>query len=248
MSDIEEILKDFQSKFGIKLKPKKDVKVFPTGFKELDDSIGIGGVPRGKTTEISGAPGTGKSILGYFLIREAQKQGSFVLYIDADRKFDKSYASKIGVKLEELLVCNPTTGEEAIQIIYYYLSYKLIDMIVIDSIPALLPLEELTGENKGSVQAKLIATMMRDLISEIEDSNSSLVCINQIRSCFKPSGSITPFNNIFGYYASLRIHLRKVKSIKRWRKLKGYVIEANIHKNRWGERKVINFELPIIVS
>jgi recombination protein RecA len=246
MNNIDKILNDFQDKFGIKPKPNKDLKVIPTGFKELDSAMNIGGIPRGKTTEISGAAGTGKSILGYCLIREAQKQGAYVLYIDADRKFDRDYATRTGVKLEELLVCNPPTGEQAIQVIYYYLSYRLIDLIIIDSIPALLPLEELMGETNNSSQVKLIATMLRELMAEIENTKSSLVCINQVRSSFAAGGSITPFNNIFGYYASLRIHLRKVKSIKKWRKLKGYLIEANIHKNRWGERRSTNFELPIL--
>lgn len=245
MNNIDKILNDFQNKFGVKPKPNKDIKVFLTGFKEFDEALCIGGIPRGKTTEISGAPGTGKSILAYYMIREAQKEGAVVLYIDGDRKFDSAYAHKIGVKLEELLICKPVSGDQVVQIIYYYLSSKLIDLIIIDSIPALLPLEELLGEITNGSQAKLIATMLKELMTEIENSRSALVCLNQVRYGLN-SGTITPFNNIFSYYASVRVHLRKLKSIKKWRKLKGFLIEANIHKNRWGDRKTAQFELPIL--
>jgi len=248
MGNIEEILRDFQSKFGLKPKPQNNLDVFPTSYPEMDKALGIGGIPRGRTIEISGGPGVGKSVFAYHLVKEAQKKNAIVLYVDADRAFNPTYAGKVGVDLSKLLICTPQTGEIAMQIIYYYLAQHLIDMVIIDSIPALLPLDELLGETGIGIQSKLITTMMKELAGQIENTRVVLICINQVRHSFKYGGSTTPFNNIFGYYASLRIHFRKVKSIKRWRKLKGYLIEANIHKNRWGERKVINFELPVIAE
>jgi recombination protein RecA len=246
MSNIDQILNDFQNRFGLKPRPRKNLEVFPTGYTELNQALGIGGIPRGKTTEISGAPGSGKSVLACYLTKEAQRQGAIVLYVDAERAFDPVYAGKIGVDLSKLLICTPQTGEIAMQVIFYYLSQRLIDMVVIDSVPALLPLEELLGETRNGIQKKLITTMLKGLIGEIESSRAALVCLNQVRHCFKEGGSITPFNNIFAYYASLRIHLRKVRSIKKWRKLKGYVIEASIHKNTWAERSTATFELPVM--
>lgn len=245
---IDDILNDFQNKFGIKQKPKTDLDVFSTGFNALDSALKIGGIPKGKTTEISGAPGTGKTILGYHIIKEAQKKKAIVLYIDAERAFNAEYAKKLGINVSELLICTPQTGEMAMQIIYYYLAYHLIDIVLIDSIPALLPLEELLGETRNGVQAKLIASMMNELVSAIENTKVALICLNQVRHCFKLGGTTTPFNNIFGYYASIRIHLKKIKSVKKWRKLKSYIIEANIHKNRWADRTAVDFELPIITE
>lgn len=248
MGNIDDILNDFQKKCGIKTRGRRHVDVFPTGFDELDKALGIGGLPKGKTTEISGSPGVGKSVLAYQLMKEAQAKGAIILYVDADRAFNPSYADRVGVNLSELIICTPETGELALQVIYHYLAYHLVNMVIIDSIPALLPLEELLGEKTNTAQAKLITTMMKELVSTIERSNVSLVCLNQVRHSFRFGGSTTPFNNIFGYYASLRIHLTKVKTIKKWRKLKGFIVEANVHKNRWAGRAIMNFELPIITK
>ncbi len=245
MGKIEDILDDFQKKFGIKPVPRKDIQTFSTGFKEIDDALGIGGIPRGKTSEISGAPGTGKTILAYHMIREAQTQGAIVMYVDAERAFDKNLAKRLGVDIDSLLIVTPLIGEYAIQAIHANLTYKLVDLIIIDSMPALLPLEELRGESKALTQTKLIGTFFRSLMEIVEASNTALVCLNQVRHDFKLGGATTPFNQIFGYFASVRIHLTRVKSITRWRRVQAYIVEANIYKNNWNQITKVNFELKV---
>lgn len=245
MGKIEDILNDFQSKFGIKPSPRRDIKVFSTGFREIDRALGIGGIPRGKTTEISGAPGTGKTAMAYHMIREAQKQGAIAMYVDAQRSFDKSLAEELGVDLEALLVVTPLAGEHVMRAIQVNLGFQLIDLIVIDSIPALLPLEELRGESRNNVQTKLIGTMFGALMEGIDRTDVALVCLNQVRHDFKLGGATTPFNQMFGYFSSVRIHLSRVKSITKWRKVQAYIIEANIYKNNWNETAKVNFELKV---
>ena len=245
MGKIEDILEDFQKKFGLKPTPRKDIQVFSTGFKEINAALGVGGIPRGRTTEISGTPGTGKTVLAYHMIREAQSQGAIVMYVDAERAFDKHTAKRLGVDIESLMIVTPLIGEYAIQAIHTNLSYKLVDLIIVDSMPALLPLEELRGESKTLTQTKLIGTFFKALMEIVETSNTALVCLNQVRHDFKLGGATTPFNQIFGYFASVRIHLSRVKSITRWRRVQAYIIEANIYKNNLNQIQKVNFELKV---
>lgn len=245
MGKIEDILDDFQRKFGLKPSPRKDIQVFSTAFKEINNALGIGGIPRGKTTEISGAPGSGKTLLSYHMIREAQSTGAIVMYVDAERAFDKHLAKRVGVDIETLLIVTPLIGEYAIQAIYTNLSYRLVDLIIVDSMPALLPLEELRGETQSLSQTKLIGTFFKSLMEMVETSNTALVCLNQVRNDFKLGGATTPFNQIFGYFASVRIHLSRVKSITRWRRVQAYIIEANIFKNNFSQIQRVNFELKV---
>jgi len=222
---IDNLLNDFQSKFGIKSKKPRDLKVISTGYKEIDDAIGIGGIPQGKITEISGASGTGKTLLAYQIIANAQKQGLIVLYIDAEEAFSKIEAKKRGVNIEDLVICTPDSGEIVIETMEFCIKNKLIDLIIIDSLTALPSIKEVEN-NQGNYkyQSQMIDEFLTK--STFMMDNITLMCLGQIRLNLKEFKYITYFEKFLDYYTSIRIRLSRLKSITKRRKTLGYKIEA----------------------
>jgi recombination protein RecA len=249
MDNLDDILNDFQSKFGIKPKKPKELEVIQTGYKTIDTALGIGGIPIGKTTEISGEAGSGKTLLAYQLIAQAQKNGLIVLYIDTERNFSRDFAKKVGVNLEELVICTPVVGEMALQVIGYYAEHGYVDMVILDSLPALIATSELHTklETAGNyeVQTRMLGLLLQYVMDFIEEKAITFVAINQIRTDVKTHKIITPFNKLMSYYASVRMQLSRVKSIRKNRKILGYKVEANIFKNNYSKRDIADFDLII---
>ena len=244
--EIDEILNAFQVKFGIRPRKPKELKVIHTNYQNLNNALGIGGIPKGKTTEIFGEAGTGKTLLSYDIIANAQKEGMVALYIDGERNFSRDYAKKAGIKLNNLLICTPTTGEIALQVVAYYVENDLVDLIVIDSLPSLISISELE-ESVGDyqLQDKMIGTMLKQTMSLIDKTDVTLLCLNQIRCNLKMKCLTVPFDKYLSYYTSVRIQLSKLKSITKWRKIKGYTIEANIRKNNYHQLATTSYDLMI---
>jgi len=246
MTKIDDILNDFQKKFGIFPKKPRDLKVISTGHEELDKALGINGIPKGKTIEISGEAGSGKTLLAYDIIANAQKQDLIVLYIDAERNLSQIYAKHAGINLNKLLVCTPTCGEMAIQIIVYHVEHDLVDLIVIDSMSALPSINELENDfGDYKVQEQMIGTMLKDVMTMIDDTDVTLLCLNQIRWNLKTKQQTVSFDKYVRYYASVRIRLTKLKSITKWRKIRGYTIEADIHKNNYHHIMATEYNLML---
>lgn len=246
MGDIDDILNNFQEKFGIKRTEQAKVDVIPTGYETIDTALGIGGIPIGKTTEISGEPGAGKNVLAYHIISEAQRQNMIVMWVDAEKGFSFEYAKKHGVDPTEIVVCDPPSGEMAMQLMAYYMENGLVDLIVIDSLPALVSTSELkkvTGNYK--IQERMIGDMLKHFMTFVDKLPITFICLNQIRLDFQTKKPKTPFNEHVNYFASVRIHLSRLNAITKWRKIRGYKVEANIHKNNYHERTATSFDLMI---
>ncbi|MCH8089707.1 MAG: recombinase RecA, partial [Chloroflexi bacterium] len=163
---------------------KMSIEVISTGSLTLDIALGIGGIPRGRVIEIFGAEAAGKSTLGQHIIAEAQKQGGMAAYIDVEHALDPTYAANIGVNIDELLISQPNTGEEALEITEALIRSNAIDVVVVDSVAALVPRAEIEGEMGDThvgLQARLMSQALRKLTAAINRSNTSLVFINQLR-------------------------------------------------------------------
>ncbi len=198
----------------------EDIPVIPTGSLGLDIALGVGGLPRGRVVEIFGPESSGKTTLAMHCIAEAQKLGGLAAFIDAEHAFDKFYAEKIGIDLDRLYVSQPDNGEQALEITEQLIRSSAIDIIVIDSVAALVPKAELEGEmgdNKMGLQARLMSQALRKLTGAINKTNCCCVFINQLRDKIGivfGNPEVTTGGNALKYYASVRLDIRRVSTIK----------------------------------
>jgi len=198
----------------------REISVIKTGAIALDAALGIGGIPRGRIIEIYGPESSGKSTLATHIVANAQKNGGLAAYIDAEHALDPSYAAKIGVKLDELLISQPDSGEDALNIAETLARSNAVDVIVIDSVAALVPKSELEGEIGDShvgLQARMMSQALRKLTSTLSKSNTCAVFINQIREkigIMFGNPETTTGGRALKFYASIRLDIRRIGGIK----------------------------------
>lgn len=214
------------------------VDAIPTGSLSLDLALGIGGIPRGRVTEIFGAEASGKTTLALNIIAQAQKMGGLVLYIDAEHALDTHYASICGVNVDGLKAAQPGTGEEALDIAEKMVRTHALDCVVIDSVAALVPRAEIEGEMGEShvgLQARLMSQALRKLTGEISKSNTAVIFINQLREkvgVIFGNPEVTPGGRALKFYSSVRIDLRKAEAIKNGSEIIGNRVRAKVVKNK----------------
>lgn len=198
----------------------REISVIPTGSIALDIAIGIGGIPRGRVTEVYGPESSGKSTLALHIVASAQKMGGIAAYIDAEHALDPSYAAKIGVNLDELMISQPDCGEDALNIAEMLARSNAIDVIVIDSVAALVPKSELEGEIGDSfmgLQARMMSQALRKLTATLSKSNTAAIFINQIREkigVMFGNPETTTGGRALKFYSSLRMDIRRIGGIK----------------------------------
>jgi recombination protein RecA len=214
------------------------VETISTGAIALDLALGVGGIPKGRVTEIFGSEGSGKTTLAQHIIAEAQKAGGTAAYIDAEHALDPTYANTCGVQLDDLLISQPDTGEEALEITETLVRSGAIDVIVIDSVAALVPRAEIEGE-MGDVhvglQARLMSQALRKLVAAIGKSKTAVVFINQLREkvgIIFGNPEITPGGRALKFYSSVRIDLRRGDAIKQDTEIIGTRVRAKVVKNK----------------
>ena len=209
-----------------------------TGSLNLDLALGVNGIPKGRVTEIFGAESSGKSTLSYHVMANCQKSEGTAAYIDTEHALDPGYASKCGVDLNELLVSQPSGGEEALEICEYLVRSGAVDLVVVDSVAALVPKAELEGDMGDShigLQARLMSQALRKLTPIISTSKCSVKFINQIREkigVMFGNPETTPGGRALKFYSSLRIDLRRIESIKQGTDIVGNKVRARIVKNK----------------
>lgn len=197
-----------------------DVPVIPTGSLSLDMALGVGGIPRGRVIEVYGPESSGKTTLAMHCIAEAQKQGGLAAFIDAEHAFDKGYAEKLGIDTENLLISQPDNGEQALEIAEHLIRSGAIDIIVIDSVAALVPRAELEGEmgdSKMGLQARLMSQALRKLTGTINRTGCSCIFINQLREkigVMFGNPETTTGGNALKFYSSIRLDIRRIGQIK----------------------------------
>lgn len=217
---------------------KMVVEVVPTGSLSLDLALGIGGIPRGRVTEIFGPESTGKSTLAQHIMAEAQKAGGMAAYIDVEHALDPSFAAVCGVKLDELLVSQPDTGEQALEIAEALVRSSAVDVVVIDSVAALVPRVEIEGDMGDAhvgLQARLMSQALRKLSGAISKSRTAVIFINQLREkvgIIFGNPEVTPGGRALKFYSSVRIDLRRVENIKQGGRVVGTRIRAKVVKNK----------------
>ncbi len=217
---------------------KVDVPTIPTGSIAIDLALGVGGVPRGRVIEIFGPESSGKTTLTLSIIANAQKMGGQAAFIDAEHAFDAGYAKKIGVNLDNLLMSQPDTGEQALDITETLVKSNAVDVIVIDSVAALTPKAEIEGEIGAShvgLQARLRSHALRKLSGSISKSKTCVIFINQIREkigIMFGNPETTPGGRALKFYASVRIDLRRIASLKKGDESVGNRVKASIVKNK----------------
>lgn len=214
------------------------IKVIPTGSISLDAALGIGGIPRGRIIEIFGPESSGKTTLALHVIAEAQKTGGLAAFIDAEHALDAYYAKNLGVDTDNLLISQPDTGEQALEITETLVRSGALDIIVIDSVAALVPRAEIEGEMGDAqmgLQARLMSQAMRKLAGAISKSNTSVIFINQIREkigVMFGSPETTTGGRALKFYASVRIDIRRTASIKDGENVIGNRTKAKVVKNK----------------
>ncbi|MFO7953052.1 MAG: recombinase RecA [Bacillota bacterium] len=197
-----------------------NVAVIPTGCLAVDSALGVGGVPRGRVTEIYGPESSGKTTVALHIIAEAQKNGGYAAFIDAENALDPQYATNLGVNLDDLLVSQPDTGEQALEIAEALIRSGAIDILVVDSVAALVPRAEIEGEMGDAhvgLQARLMSQALRKLSGVINKSKTSAVFINQIREkvgVMFGNPEVTPGGRALKFYSSIRMEVRRVESLK----------------------------------
>jgi recombination protein RecA len=217
---------------------KLDVEALPTGIISLDKALGVGGLPRGRVIEIFGPEASGKTSLTLSIIAQTQKNGGVAAFIDAEHAFDPNYAKIIGVNLEQLLISQPDTGEQALEIVETLVRSNAVDLIVIDSVAALVPRAEIEGEmgeSQVALQARLMSQALRKLTASISKSKTCVIFINQIREkigVMFGSPETTPGGRALKFYASVRIDLRKIATITTSEGVIGARIRAKVVKNK----------------
>jgi len=243
-SDLQEAVEEIKQRFGegaiMKLKEVRaaDVDVIPTGSISLDMALGVGGVPRGRVVEIYGPEGGGKTTLALHILAEAQKQGGVGAFVDAEHALDPDWAKRIGVDMENLLITQPDSGEQALQIIETLVRSGEVDVIVVDSVAALVPQAEIAGEMgefQIGLQARLMSQALRKLSGIISKTKTIVIFLNQTRmkiGVLYGNPETTPGGLALKFYASVRIDLRRIAQIKHGDEIIGNRIKAKIVKNK----------------
>jgi len=239
-STISKIEKDFGKGSIMRLGDKSGVgaEAIPTGILSLDVALGIGGVPRGRIVEIFGPESSGKTTLAQHIIAEAQARGGIAAFIDAEHALDPEYASNLGVKIDELLVSQPDTGEQALDITEELVRSGAIDVIVIDSVAALVPKAEIDGEMGDAhmgLQARLMSQALRKLTGVVGKTRTTVIFINQLRQkigVFYGNPETTTGGNALKYYASLRLDIRKIETLKKDGNEYGNRVKVKVLKNK----------------
>ena len=209
-----------------------------TGSVSLDLALGIGGIPRGRVTEIFGSEASGKTTLAQHIIAEAQKAGGIATYVDAEHALDPAYAANCGVNIDDLLISQPDTGEQALDITETLVRSGAVDVIVIDSVAALVPKAEIEGDMGDThvgLQARLMSQALRKLTAAISRSRTSVVFVNQLREkvgIIFGNPEVTPGGRALKFYSSVRIDLRRGESIKRGSEIIGARVKARVVKNK----------------
>ncbi len=210
----------------------------PTGSLALDIALGVGGVPRARVTEIYGAEAAGKSTIAMHIMAESQKLGGTAAYIDVEHAMDPSYAARLGLNVQDLLISQPDNAEQALEITEYLVRSGAIDVIIVDSVAALVPKAEIEGDMGDAhvgLQARLMSQALRKLTSAIHRSKTAVVFINQIRmkvGVMFGSPEVTPGGRALKFYSSVRIDVRRVDSIKTGTEVIGNRVRARIVKNK----------------
>jgi len=218
--------------------PLPDIASIPTGSLSLDMALGVGGVPRGRVIEIFGPESSGKTTLALHIVSEAQKLGGIAAFIDAEHALDIGYARKLGVKTDDLLVSQPDTGEQALDITEMLVRSGAIDVLVIDSVAALVPKAEIEGDMGDShmgLQARLMSQALRKLTAVISKSNCCVIFINQIRmkiGVMFGNPETTTGGNALKFYASVRMDIRKIASLKQGNDVIGSRTRVKVVKNK----------------
>jgi recombination protein RecA len=242
--DIERALADIKTKFGddsimmLGAQPKVDVNAIPTGSIGVDWALGIGGLPRGRIIEIFGPESSGKTTLSLHVIAEAQKKGGVCAFIDAEHALDPEYAKKLGVDIASLLVSQPDTGEQALEIVESLVRSGKIDVIVIDSVAALTPKDEIEGDMGAQhvgKQARLMSQALRKLTAVVSKTKTIVIFINQIRmqiGVMFGNPETTPGGKALKFYTSVRIDIRRIAQIKKGDEVMGGRHRVKIVKNK----------------
>lgn len=214
------------------------VPAIPTGALSLDIATGVGGIPLGRVTEIYGPESSGKTTLALHIIAEAQKRGGIAAFIDAEHALDISYAGRLGVDVDELLVSQPDYGEQALEIAQVLISSNAVDVIVIDSVAALVPRAEIdgnVGDQHVGLQARLMSHAMRKFTGILQRSKTALIFINQIRmkiGVMFGNPETTPGGNALKFYSSLRLDIRKIATLKDGQEVFGNRTRVKVVKNK----------------
>ena len=242
--NLQEAVDEIKQRFGegaiMKLKDvgRVDVDVIPTGSISLDLALGVGGVPRGRVIEIFGPESSGKTTLALHILAEAQKQGGVGAFVDAEHALDPDYAKKLGVNIDDLLISQPDSGEQALQIVETLVKSGEVDIIVVDSVAALVPQAEIAGEIgefQIGLQARLMSQSLRKLSGIISKTKTVLIFLNQLRmkiGIMFGNPETTSGGLALKFYASVRIDLRRIAQIKQRDEIIGSRIKAKIVKNK----------------
>ncbi len=244
-SDLNKLLESLQEKFGegsimrLDSVKKVDTDVVSTGSFSLDLALGVGGLPMGRIVEIFGPESSGKSTMALHVISEVQKKGGKVAYIDAEHAMDPDYAKKLGVKIEDLLVSQPDSGEDALNILESLVRSGIISAVIIDSVAALTPRAEIEGEMGAQfigLQARMMSQALRTITPLADKSKTLIIFINQLRDKIGMMGygepTTTPGGRALKFYASVRIDLRRIAQIKKGEDVVGNRTRAKVAKNK----------------
>ncbi|MHB1118309.1 MAG: recombinase RecA [Minisyncoccota bacterium] len=243
-ANIEDTIKAIQAKFGegsiMKLgdKPKVNIDAIPTGSIGLDHALGVGGLPRGRIIEIFGPESSGKTTLTLHVVAEAQKMGGVCAFVDAEHAMDPDYARKLGVNIDELLISQPDTGEQALEIVESLVRSGKLDVIVIDSVAALTPKDEIEGDmgaHHVGKQARLMSQALRKLTAIVDKSKTVVIFINQIRmqiGVMFGNPETTPGGKALKFYTSVRLDIRRTAQIKKGEDVIGGRVKVKVVKNK----------------
>ncbi len=243
-SGIEDTIKALQSRFGdeaiMKLgdKPKVGVNAIPTSSLGLDMALGVGGLPRGRIIEIYGPESSGKTTLALHVIAEAQKKGGICAFIDAEHALDPEYSKRLGVKVDELLISQPDYGEQALEISESLVRSGKVDVVVIDSVAALTPKDEIegdVGDYHVGKQARLMSQALRKMTGIVDKSKTLVIFINQLRmqiGVMFGNPETTPGGKALKFYASVRLDVRRIAQIKKGEEVVGGRVRVKIAKNK----------------
>lgn len=241
--DLEEVIKEIKTRYGegaiMKLGEvgKVEVDAIPTGSISLDIALGVGGVPRGRIIEIYGPESSGKTTLALHIVAQAQKSGGKAAFIDAEHALDPEYAKRIGVKIDDLIISQPDSGEQALEIVETLVKSQEIDAIIVDSVAALTPQAEIEGEMGAQfigLQARLMSQALRKLTAIASKTKTVIIFINQIRMQIGVYGNpeTTPGGKALKFYSSVRIEVRRIAQIKKGDEVIGNRIKAKVVKNK----------------
>ena len=257
LNKLKSVISNIEKSYGkgaIMMLGKKDTdsnfEVYSTGSLGLDIALGIGGLPRGRVVEVYGPESSGKTTLTLHVIAEAQKMGGTCAFIDAEHALDPGYAKKLGVNIDELLISQPDTGEQALEISDTLVKSEGIDLLVIDSVAALVPRAELEGEMGDSLpglQARLMSQALRKLTSSISKTNTMVVFINQLRmkiGVMFGSPEVTTGGNALKFYSSVRLDIRRIGAIKDKDNIIGNQTRVKVVKNKMAPPfKIVEFDI-----